>query len=76
MANTGVLNKVLNYVRNYGKPEEGRPISSFGLSIGTLIVLFLTWLPVHFGYTWLCIFLVGEYKETFEYWRYVLTRGV
>lgn len=76
MANRSVLNKVFNYVKNYGKPRENEPFSSFGLFIGTLIVLFLTWLPAHFGCSWLCIFLIGEYKESFEYWRYALTHDV
>lgn len=72
MAIKSVLNKVFNYVKNYGKPDPKAPFSSFGLFIGTLIVLFLTWLPVHFGYGWLCVFLIGEYKEAFEYWKYAL----
>ena len=76
MANTSVLKKFLDYVKDYGKPNPKEKFSMFGVFVGNLIVLGITWAFVHFGYTWLCLFLIGEYKEVFEYWRYGLTHNV
>ncbi len=70
------LKKFLDYVKDYGKPNPEEEFSMFGVFVGTLIVLGITWAFVHFGYTWLCLFLIGEYKENFEYWRYGLTHNV
>lgn len=69
------LKRMIAYAKNYGRPKEGERISVPGIFAGSLIVLLLTWLPVHFGCPWLCILLIGEYKESFEYWRHALKAG-
>lgn len=58
-----------------GKPDKGENVYGFSVFVSTLILLWLTWLPIHFHVWYLCVFLIGEYKEDFEYWRALLRQN-
>lgn len=69
MANTSVSNNVIDYVRNYGKPEESERIYPLAVSLSLLIIVSLTALAFRFHAEYLCALLIGEYKEQYEYLR-------
>ena len=66
------LKLVYQWWANLGKPEKNEQVTGLPLFFATLIILLLTWLPIHFHAWYLCAFLIGEYKENFEYWRVLL----
>lgn len=67
MANTSVLNKVFNYVKNYGKPKEGERVYRLAVFLSLFVLASLTTLAFRFHVGYLCILLIGEYKEQYEY---------
>ena len=75
MASRSVFSKVFNYIKNYGKPDPKKPFCLGGVMIGTFVVASLTVLAFRFHVGYLCIFLIGEYKETYEYWKYQFERS-
>lgn len=74
MANRSNLSRLFNYVKNYGKPDESKPFSLSGLMLSTFIILSLSVLAFRFHVGFLCVLLIGEYKENIEYWRYQFKR--
>lgn len=69
MANKSVLNKVFNYVKDYGKPKEGERVYRLAVFLSLFVLTSLTVLAFRFHVGYLCILLVGEYKEQYEYLR-------
>lgn len=69
MANTSVSNNVIDYVRNYGKPKEGERVYRLAVFLSLFVLTSLTVLAFRFHAGYLCILLVGEYKEQYEYLR-------
>lgn len=67
MANTSVFSKVINYVKNYGKPDEGEKVIPMAVYVSLFIIAGLTILAFRFHVGFLCILLIGEYKEQYEY---------
>ena len=66
------LRQIYQWWENLGKPEDETKVTGLPLFFATLIILLLTWLPIHFHVWYLCALLIGEYKESFEYWRVLL----
>lgn len=67
MANKSVLNKVFNYVKNYGKPKEGERVYRLAVFLSLFVLTSLTALAFRFHVGYLCVLLIGEYKEQYEY---------
>lgn len=67
MANTSVFSKVINYCKNYGKPEPNRRMIAKAVYLSLFIITGLTVLAFRFHVPYLCVLLIGEYKEQYEY---------
>lgn len=75
MANTSILNKVYKYVKNYGKPKENERVYPFAVYFSLFIIASLTVLAFRFHVEYLCVLLIGEYKEQYEYLRVLLKQS-
>lgn len=66
------LKSIFEYVKNYGKPKEGDVVNYGGAIIALIVIVFLTWLAFHFDVWYLSLLLLGEYKENYEIFKYLL----
>lgn len=75
MANTSIFSKVINYVRNYGKPKAEEEVIPKAVCLAMFIIVSLTVLAFRFKVPYLCILLIGEYKEQYEYTKAMLKQS-
>lgn len=67
MANSSVFSKVINYCKNYGKPDPKKGVIAKAVYLSLFIITGLTVLAFRFHLPYLCVLLIGEYKEQYEY---------
>lgn len=75
MANTSVFSKVISYCKNYGKPKANERVIPKAVCLAMFILVSLTVLAFRFHVPYLCILLIGEYKEQYEYTKAMLKQG-
>lgn len=64
---TGLIENAWNYAKNYGKPDDGQPLNLSGLILSAILLLTITAVLIHVGLWFVCVFLIGEYKEFGEH---------